>query len=226
MSRYTQIQEPIKRRAEHYCHVPSSSELSHSFEAACQQDSGALDELFGFYRPLLLYLADRRLRGPLRPKVGASDIVQVTELNARRNFASKEFTDRKGFHAWLLTILDNQIADMGRRFVSTKKRDVSRERSLFCPETQDWLRLLSARLSTRVQDSNTAESLEQVKAALSCLPAHYQMVLRLRYFDMLGFEAIGERLGRPADAARMLHNRALARLRALAADDQLRRSPA
>jgi RNA polymerase sigma-70 factor (subfamily 1) len=199
--------------------MPASSVLSRSFNAACRDDPGALDELFGFYRPLLLYLADRRLRGALRPKVGASDIVQVTELNARRNFISQEFTNRQGFHAWLLTILDNQVADMGRRFVSTKKRDVSRERPLFSPETQDWLRLLSARLSTRANDANTPESLEHVKATLNYLPAHYQMVLRLRYFDMLSFELIGEKLNRPTDAARMLHNRALTRLRALMATD-------
>lgn len=209
------MQSPSHRRG----HVPSSSVLSRSFYAACQETPGALDELFGFYRPLLLYLADRRLRGALRPKVGASDIVQITELNARQNFALQEFSNRRGFHAWLLTILDNQIADIGRRFVSTKKRDVSRERSLFSPETQDWLRLLSARLSTRATDSNTEESLEHVKAALSCLPVHYQMVLRLRYFDMFSFDAIGEKIGRPTDAARMLHNRAITRLRALVAAD-------
>jgi DNA-directed RNA polymerase specialized sigma24 family protein len=64
------------------------------------------------------------------------------------------------------------------------------------------------------------ESLEHIKAALSCLPSHYQMVLQLRYFDMLGFEAIGEKLSRPTDAARMLHNRAVTRLRALIATNQ------
>jgi RNA polymerase sigma-70 factor (subfamily 1) len=211
------MQSPPHRRG----HAPSSSTLSRSFYAACKDAPGALDELFGFYRPLLIYLADRRLRGCLRPKVGASDIVQQAEMRARQNFALQEFSSRKGFHAWLLTILDNQIADMGRRFVGTKKRDVSRERSLFSPETQDWLRLLSARLSTHARDSNAVESLEHVRAALSCLPAHYQMVLQLRYFDMLGFEAIGQRIGRPADAARMLHNRALTRLRAIIISDLL-----
>ena len=197
--------------------LPSSSVLSHWFQEAQQMTPGAIEELFRLYRPLRIYLANRRLRGALRPKVGASDLVQLTEWKARDNFDAQEFGNRQGFHAWLMTILDHQIADAGRRFVSAKKRDVSRERSLFCPETQNWLHQLSASLSANSAGAQTAESLEQVMAALAELPPHYQLVLKLRYFEMQTFPAIGDRIDRPADAARMLHNRAIARLRTLLA---------
>ena len=174
-----------------------------------------MEQLFELYRPLLLYLADRRLRGPLRPKVGASDIVQLTEWKARQAFAAQTFANRQGFHAWLLTILDHQVADVGRRYVSAQKRDVTRERPLSSPEAQGWLRELSARLLTRAAQPNSADSLEQVLAALQELPPHYQLVLRLRYFEAKSFLQIGDQIERPPDAARMLHNRAIARLRSI-----------
>lgn len=198
-------------------YLPSPGVLSRIFQAAVQQQEGAVDQLFAAYRPLLLYLATRRLRGRLRSKAGASDLVQLAEWNARENFAEQQFKTRQGFHAWLLTILDNQAADVGRRFVSAKKRDVSRERRLSSPEAKAWLQRLSARLSERPGQTRAADDLEEVMLAFQTLPPHYQLVLRLRYFEMRDFQAIGDRIDRPADAARMLHNRAIARLRELLA---------
>lgn len=212
---------------ESFCHkrrgyLPSSGALSQIFQAAVQKQPGAVDQLFAVYRPLLLYLAGRRLRAPLRPKVGASDIVQVAEWKAREDFAAQEFAHRRNFHAWLLTILDNQVADIGRRFVGAKKRDVSRERPLSSPEAKDWLHRLSARVSARADQKHVTETLEEVMLAFKTLPAHYQLVLQLRYFEMRSFQAIGDQIERPADAARMLHNRALARLRVLLLPTQAR----
>lgn len=194
-------------------HLPSSRALSQIFQAAVQDLPGAVDQLFAAYRPLLLYLAQRRLRARLRPKVGASDIVQVTEWKAREYFSGQEFATRRNFHAWLFTILDNQLATLGRQFVMAKKRDVARECSLSSPEAKDWLHRLSARVSVRADQIQTAEILEEVMLVFQTLPPHYQLILRLRYFEMLSFQAIGDQIDRPADAARMLHNRAITSLR-------------
>jgi RNA polymerase sigma-70 factor (subfamily 1) len=195
--------------------LPSSGVLSQIFQAAVRQQPGAVDQLFAVYRPLLLYLAGRRLHARLRPKAGASDLVQLTEWKARENFAEQVFANRQRFHAWLLTILDNQVADVGRRFVSAKKRDVSRECPLSSPEAKDWLHRLSTRVSARAEQKHGAETLEEVMLAFQTLPAHYQLVLKLRYFEMRSFQAIGDQIERPTDAARMLHNRAIAHLRKL-----------
>ncbi|MBL9165528.1 MAG: sigma-70 family RNA polymerase sigma factor [Planctomycetaceae bacterium] len=193
--------------------MPSSGALSQIFQAAVQDHPGAVDQLFAVYRPLLLYLAQRRLRARLRRKVGASDIVQLAEWKAREFFAGQQFATRRNFHAWLFTILDNQLATLGRQFVMAKKRDVARECSLSSPEAKEWLHRLSARVSVRADQLQTAEALEEVMLVFQTLPPHYQLVLRLRYFEMLKFQAIGEQIDRPADAARMLHNRAIVSLR-------------
>lgn len=194
-------------------YLPSSGAVSRIFQAAVQDQPGAVDQLFAAYRPLLLHLAHRRLRARLRPKAGASDIVQLTEWKAREYFSGQAFATRRNFRAWLFTILDNQLATLGRQFVIAKKRDVARECSLSSPEAKDWLHRLSARVSVRSDQLQAAEALEEVMLAFQTLPPHYQLVLRLRYFEMLSFQAISTQIDRPADAARMLHNRAIASLR-------------
>jgi RNA polymerase sigma-70 factor (ECF subfamily) len=166
------------------------------------------------YRPLLIKVAHQRLRGALRAKVAPSDLVQATLWKATQNFSGEEFEGRKGFLAWLITILKNEAADVRRRFVDAQKRDISRERPLFSAETQDWLNQLSASLSASdASRSARRETVEQLMSVLRRLPPHYQLVVRLRYYEKLDFGAIGDRLERSYNAARILHNRALKRLR-------------
>jgi RNA polymerase sigma-70 factor (ECF subfamily) len=193
---------------------PSSAELSRWFHSACRQEAGALQQLLALYRPLLMKLAHQRLKGALRTKVAPSDLVQTTVWKATQNFGAEQFAGRSGFLAWLVTILKNEATDARRRYRVAKKRDVSRERPLFSAETQNWLNQLSASLS--VSDavlSERHETVEHLLAALQRLPPHYQLVLRLRFFDKLDFGAIGEKLERTCDAARVLNKRALKRLR-------------
>lgn len=58
------------------------------------------------------------------------------------------------------------------------------------------------------------EDAARVLQVLDRVPADYQTVLRLRYWDGLTFPQIAERIGRTDEAARKLWFRALARLNA------------
>lgn len=201
---------PVSRKGRR----PSSTELTRCFQSASRREEGALQQLLALYRPLLMKLADKRLRGALRIKVAPSDLVQTTIWKATQNFESQQFADRRNFLAWLVTILKNEAADVRRRYREAKKRDVTRERPLFTPESQTRLSQLAASLSeTNDLLSERYETVEQVLAALGLLPLHYQLVLRLRYYDKLDFAAIGKHFNRSSDAVRVLHNRALIRLR-------------
>lgn len=194
-------------------HRPDSSERSDWFHRARMREEGALQQLLALYRPLLMKLAHQRIKGALRAKVGASDVVQATVWKATQNFASQNFRERKGFVLWLITILKNEATDICRLH-EAEKRKISRERSLFSPETKHWLSRLSASLSAADSiDLPRGCTLEELLAALEQLPPHYQLVLRLHYYQRLKFKAIGVVLERSADAARVLHNRALIRLR-------------
>lgn len=193
---------------------PSSTELTRCFQSACRREEGALQQLLALYRPLLMRLADKRLRGALRIKVAPSDLVQTTVWKATQNFEGEQFADRRNFLAWLVAILKNEAADVRRRYREAKKRDVTRERPLFSLESQTRLSQLAASLSgADALLSDRRETVEQVLAALDLLPPHYQLALRLRYYDKLDFGAIGKQFDRSSDAVRVLHNRALKRLR-------------
>lgn len=192
---------------------PNSDELSRWFYRARRQDAGALQQLLALYRPLLLQKAQQSLKGALRTKVAPSDIVQMTIWKATQDFTCSDFRDRKAFLAWLLTILNNAAADERRRFQEAQKRDISRERSLHSVEAQQWLIQLSARITDVLDNGqHSVATIEDVLEAVERLPPHYQLAIRLRYFDRLTFEAVGRKLERSADAARVLHNRAIKRL--------------
>lgn len=194
---------------------PNSEELSRWFHGARKRDPAALQQLLMLYRPLLMKLAQQRLKGPVRTKVAPSDIVQATVWKATQEFAAQEFADRGGFLAWLVTILKHTAIDEQRRFRESQKRDISRERPLGSPETQEWLHRLSVTLSGINSDASSRHvaSVNEVLQALETLPPHYQLVIRLRYFERLKFEDIGKKFDRSADAVRVLHNRVLQKLR-------------
>lgn len=200
---------------------PNSEELSRWFHRAREHDSAALQQLLKLYRPLLMKLAHQRVKGAMRIKVAPSDIVQATVWKATQEFGAQEFADRGRFLAWLVTILKHLAIDEQRRFRQSQKRDISRERPLHSPESQQWLRQLSATLSGTVgHRSRKLANIDEILGAIERLPPHYQLVIQLRYYDKLTFEDIGSKLQRSADAARVLHNRALQKLRGeLAAED-------
>lgn len=201
---------------------PTSAELSHWFFRVQAREAGALQHLLAIYRPLLLTLAGRKLKGRVRAKVAPSDIVQSTVWAATQHFEAKKFHTRQEFLAWVLTILKHTAADERRRFQDAQKRDISRERSLDGPEARAWLRKLSFTLTQTSDDpSQAVVHVDDVLRALDTLPPHYQLVIRLRYFERLRFEDIGRKFNRSADAVRVLHNRALQKLRATLVTRQL-----
>jgi RNA polymerase sigma-70 factor (ECF subfamily) len=59
----------------------------------------------------------------------------------------------------------------------------------------------------------SAEQAQRLWAAIDRLPDDYRRVMTLRYTDGLAFAEVGQRLGRSADAARMLWARAVERLK-------------
>ncbi len=199
-------------------HHPESPELSNWLRRAASRDVEAQDNLLAFYRPLLLKLANDRLQGSIRRKVAPSDLVQVTSLKATEGFGTARFANRHGFLAWLKTLLQNEANAIHRFYRVSKKRDIARERPL--DESLAGSRLGPAarqRISELAADGSgrhgiPSSSIDDLMLAITRLPPHYELVLRLRYYENLSFAAIGRRIDRSSDAARVLHQRALKRL--------------
>ena len=81
------------------------------------------------YREYLRFLARLHVPPRLQSKVGASDIVQQTLLQATQKFGQFRGRDATELAAWLRRILSNVLIDAVRAF-DGDKRDVGMERSL------------------------------------------------------------------------------------------------
>src|SRR5262245_12749261 len=82
----------------------------------------ALGELLERFRPALNDLAGQLLSPALAQKVGASDLVQETCLDAMRDFGSARVDHAVGLEVWLLALLANNVKDWQRKFQTSKKR--------------------------------------------------------------------------------------------------------
>jgi RNA polymerase sigma-70 factor (ECF subfamily) len=164
-------------------------------------------------RRYLTELARHAIGPALKVKGGASDLVQETFLEAQRQFAQFEGASEAQLRAWLRCLLLHKAAKLGRRYSSTGKRRLSREVAL---GGESWgLRpsQIAGPAPTPSVAAISAEQSQNLRAAIERLPTSYRQVMNLRYMDGLPFEEVGRRMGRSADAARMMWARAVERLK-------------
>ena len=170
-------------------------------------DRAALGSLLESCRGYLLAVANAALEPELSVKGAGSDLVQETFLEADRAFEKFTGSDRDALLAWLKAILTNNIIDHRRGFRPGTKRDLTKEKALGPGEAEvsGGARSPSSQVSER-------EQTELFFRMLGRLPEEYRSVIELRNRDHLSFVEIGERMGRSADAVRMLWKRAVQRL--------------
>ncbi|MCE9631730.1 MAG: sigma-70 family RNA polymerase sigma factor [Planctomycetia bacterium] len=191
---------------------PSGDALQRTLAAARQGDDDAFGRLFELFRRHLLLLAQRELPQGLRGKLGPSDVVQETAIDARRNFPGFRGATAEECYAWLRSILRNNVVDAVRRYETAQKRQTTREISL---ASESGLRLGRLVPIHRGEPDGSAirhEDAATLTRLMARLPPDYRDVLHLRYWDGLSFVQIAERIGRSADAVRKLWYRAIGRL--------------
>jgi len=198
--------------------TPSIAPLVQQAQAGC---SAAIGSLLEAARSYLLLQAEHELPLALRAKVGPSDIVQETAIDAHRDFLRFRGTTQEELYAWLRTILQNNVMDAVRRFEMAQKRAVKREASLSVIVDRRGISVLPVGSTTPDHSAIRREDAALLAGVLTRVPDDYQTVLRLRYWDGLTFPQIATRIGRSEEAARKLWYRALARL-----TEELRARPA
>jgi RNA polymerase sigma-70 factor, ECF subfamily len=176
--------------------------------AACQGCQQSQSELLAVCRDYLLLVANQALPNDLRAKVGASDLVQETLVEAQRNFGRFEGSDPAQLLSWLRTILLVQLAQLKRRYRQTLKREVSRESPLG-DYGQGELPAATESPSGIVMRDEARTAFER---ALDGMPQHYRNVIIQRNIEHRSFSEIGREMGRSADATRKLWFRAIASL--------------
>jgi RNA polymerase sigma-70 factor (ECF subfamily) len=182
--------------------------------AARAGSAAALGEALEACRGYLLLIARSELGPDLRAKVGASDLVQETFLEAQRDFAKFHGDAEDEWLAWLRRLLLNNMANLQRDYRKTAKREVAREVQLPDADSSRPGDLAPpAPAATPSKQAIARERATAVLHALDRLTPDYRQVVLLRYQQEKSFEDIGTIMGRSANAVRKLWLRALERLK-------------
>jgi RNA polymerase sigma-70 factor (ECF subfamily) len=186
-------------------------------------DKAAGEQLFGRYRHYLWLLAQAQLGRLVRAKSDASDIVQMTMLEAHRDFQQFSGKEEAELLAWMRRILSHNLFNEHRRYTA-KRRAAAREVSL--DQVCSGVEHSSVSLGKGLADQSPRpsqlalkrESAVAIADVLAQLPDDYRTVLMLRILEGASAEEVAERMGRTAGAVRMLQLRALGAMRKLMAE--------
>ena len=178
-------------------------------------DTSSDDSSLDGFRSYLNLLAQIQLDRRLQSKVGASDIVQQTLLQAHRASAQFRGSTAEEKAAWLRQILARNLAHAARD-LRRAKRNVERERSLEASLNASSARLeawLASDQSSPSQKAIRNERLLRLADVLETLPESQREAIILHYWQGCSLAEVGKTLDRtPAAVAGLLH-RGLKKLR-------------
>ena len=198
-----------------------SATQSQLLQQARAGDADAFARLFEQYSNLMRMTLRAQISAELRPKVGASDLLQETFLTASRSVGEFDGENIETFIRWLQVIAARRVADAYRRYFDFEKRDLRREIPL------DQLLARSDRSAAALVDqladsasgplsvAHRHEQALRLADALAALPEHYREVLQLRYLEERPLNEIAQLLGRTKGSTAMLMARAIEKLRDL-----------
>ncbi|WP_148596553.1 sigma-70 family RNA polymerase sigma factor [Aquisphaera giovannonii] len=179
-------------------------------------DNSAMGELLQRYRNYLSLLARVQIGRQLQGKLDVADVVQEANLAAHRAIGQFRGSTEAQLLAWLRQILVAILANQVRKFVGTRRRDVTLERELgdHIDQSSAWLgpQLISPQSSPSAQASRREQAV-LLADAMEGLPEDYREVIILRQLEGLSFPDVARRMGRTEDSVKNLWARALAKLR-------------
>lgn len=167
------------------------------------------------FRSYLNMLARVRLDPIVRAKVGASDVVQQTLLEAHRDLAQFRGRTTADQAAWLRQILARNLANVVRD-LRRDKRDVARERPLQAALDDSASRLevwLVAEQSSPSQQAERHERAIRLAQALATLAENQSEAIIMRHWHGCSLAEIAERLDCTTAAVTGLLHRGLRKLR-------------
>lgn len=183
-----------------------SDEGSQLFEQARRGSREAANAIFERYGERLHALIRLRLGPQLRRRLESRDILQETLFKAFRGFERFHGSGSTSIMAWLGTIARDEICDQAD-FHGRKKRDAARDTTLEAKAEG-----VAAEIRSEASRLAVREDAERLEKAIDSLSELHREVILLRNFEELTFPEIGERLGKSADACRMLLARAMTAL--------------
>ncbi len=193
----------------------TNDKTQHLVALAKDGDESALGQLCAVYGSRVLWLVRLRMGKELRSKLESMDLVQDVLASALKDLGNFTYKTEGDFVRWLSRIAENRLRDNLDK-LHADKRDIRKE-----------VRLNSHRLT--LEDSFAAalepidattpsaiisqrEEFDKLAKAIDALKPEYREVIVLTKVEGLSYREIGDKLGRSADAARMLFSRAMAAL--------------
>ena len=192
---------------------PGSESSSWEFclRASLDGSREAQAQLLEAVRPYLLAVVEDELASALRPKLAASDVVQIAVWQAWQNFGDFRGQTRTELIGWLRTILGHCAAGGARRYCGTAKRDVRRERSLD-QMASEFGGALAESGNSPSGNMMASEERQRMERAVRRLSPRNEQAIRLRSDLGLSFEEMGVALSCSANAARKRWARAVKEL--------------
>lgn len=191
-------------------------ESKHRLEQARIGDAVALGQLLEPYRRYLKLLARVQIGQRVQGKADESDLVQETFLDAHRGIASFRGETEAELIEWLRVILAAKLADLLRRYLGTKQRNVALEQEIGDGFDRSTAMLGAGLVSPESSPSQRASRHEEaVRLAngLAELPADYREAIVLRNIEGLPFAEVAQRMGKTVNSVEKLWLRGLAALR-------------
>lgn len=187
----------------------------HLVALAQDGDESALNRLCNVYGARVLWIIRLRMGAELRTKMESMDVVQDVLMSALKDLGHFTYKTEGDFLRWLSKIAENRLRGHVQR-LHMNKRDIRKEVRLdgYKPTAEDSVvAALDAVVTTTPSViMSKREDLDKLAKAIDVLKPEYRQVIVLTKIEGLSYKKIGERLGKSADAARMLFSRAMAEL--------------
>ena len=178
-------------------------------------DESALDQLCGVYAERVRWMVRFRMSKELRSKLDSMDLVQDVLIHALGGLGDFTYKNEGDFVRWLSKIAQNALRDNLDK-LHADKRDIYKELPLdgYGPTTGGRVLGAAGPLDTTTPSviMSRKEDLAKLEKAIDELKPEYREVIVLTKIEGLSYGQIGSRLGKSADAVRMLVSRAMAAL--------------
>lgn len=183
-------------------------------EKALEGDKEILGRLLEEYRGYLMVLARRYLDDRIRGRVDESDMVQITFLEAQRDFPAFRGSQVEELLGWLRNILRNNISSAHQKHLYAQKRSAGRETAKPAGESgPTYVEMAAADASSPSQKLMRDEAAIQLAYCLEDLPETQREALRLRYVEGRSLKEIADSMDKSEMAVAGLLKRGLQSLR-------------
>lgn len=189
--------------------MDSSQHWAALIESARNGCDEALAHIINQFREYLLLVADREIGMQVQAKFDASDVVQISLVEAMSAIDQFKGSSEDEIRGWLTSIVMHNLQDESRRYTKTIARSVDRENAAsgILDTVEDGLgETPSAVISNSEQDQRLRLLIEQ-------LPTQQQNVLECRHKFGMSYTRIAAKLQISEEVARKSWSRATAQLR-------------